>query len=86
MNCIKDICVDRKNNAFVFFLQTDNEPEIWYWIVPLSEVGVVNYHQFVNDERNATLGYSVAGFVALQDAKADYAERKYKNEFGVEVA
>jgi len=68
MNYIKDMYFDRENNIVVFFLQTDDEPDVWYWEVPLSEVGGNDYLEFVNDERNATLGCSVTGFDTLQDA------------------
>lgn len=69
MNYIKDIITE--NGTTTFFLQTDDEPQIWYWQVPTESVNG-DYLTFVNDERNSSLGCSVAGFDTLQDAYDDY--------------
>ena len=71
MNYIKDIITEKGTTTF--FLQTDDEPQIWYWSVPSVCVDG-NYYAFVNDERNSHLGTSVAGFDTLQEAYDDYYE------------
>ena len=70
MNFIQDVVIDYANGTIIFFLQTEGENDCWYWEVPKYEVSG-NYLEFVNDERNATLGCSVASFPTLEDAKAD---------------
>ena len=72
MNYIKDMIIDKANGTITFFLQTDDEPEIWYWTVYAEDVGATNYLEFVNDERNSTLGCSTANFATLKEAKANY--------------
>lgn len=72
MNYIKDMIIEKENGTVTFFLQTEGETDFWYWTVALADVTTNNYLEFVNDERNASLGYSVASFTTLEDAKADY--------------
>ena len=71
MNYIKDMITDYANGTIIFFLQTEGEPEIWYWEVPKYEVKTNNFLEFVNDERNANLGCSGGYYDTLEEAKAD---------------
>jgi len=69
MNYIKDIWNDKVSGITTFFLQTDDEPDFWYWQVETADVDGNNYLTFVNDPENATLGCSVSGFATLDDAR-----------------
>jgi hypothetical protein len=59
-----------------FFLTTDGEQGYWYWITDTSSVK--NYrgtmYDFVNDDDNYNVGYSVAYFDTLEQAISDYEE------------
>ena len=57
-----------------FFLTTDGEQGYWYWITDTPSVK--NYRgtmdDFVNDDDNYNVGYSVAYFDTLEDAIEDF--------------
>lgn len=57
-----------------FFLTTDGEQGYWYWITDTTSVK--NYHgtmdDFVNDDDNYNIGYSVAYFDTLEEAIEDF--------------
>ena len=69
MNYIKDMIIE--DDYITFFLQTDDEPDFWYWQVPKADVHG-NCLKFVNDPGNGYLGYSVSEFDTLEDAKDYY--------------
>lgn len=82
MNKTIDIFAD--DYTIIFFLQTDGEPEFWYWIIDKADyinyfeargMSVIydnaHYDVFVNDMDNDTLGTSGGFFKDLETARKE---------------